>query len=118
MRMNDAFPSKFLKAADLNGVAVKVVISSVTFEDIGDDAEKPVMRFEGKAKGLVLNITNAKMVEAYHGEEMDNWAGKQIELYPTKTSFRGEVVDCLRIRVEAPPPPAAAEEGDEGEVPF
>ena len=115
MRMNDAFPSKFLKAADLQGQAVKVVIESISFEDIGDDAEKPVMRFRDKAKGLVLNITNAKMIESAYGEEMDNWAGKAIELYPTKTNFRGEIVDCLRVRLEAPPPAAV---DPEEEVPF
>ena len=113
MRVSDAFPSKYLRAADLQGQAVKVLIDNVHYEDIGDDHDKPVMMFQGKKKGLVLNKTNALTVEVQFGDEMDDWVGKEIEIYPTTTSFQGKIVDCLRIRIPVPP----AAEGEE-EAPF
>ena len=47
MKISSAFPSKYLKAADLQGKQVTVVMSHVTMETIGDD-ERPVLYFKGK----------------------------------------------------------------------
>ena len=58
--VSDAFPSNYLKAADLNNRTVKVAIDKVTFEEIGQEKDKkPVMYFADVKKGLVLNKTNA-----------------------------------------------------------
>ena len=109
MNINDAFPSNYIKANDLRGQAVLVQISDVVYEDIGSD-RKPVMYFAGKDKGLVLNKTNSLMVASKHGPETDGWIGAQVELYPDKTQFQGQMVDCLRVRIPIPPaaPPAPA----------
>ena len=61
MDINSAFPSNYLKAADLRGGRVTVAIDSVVIENIGDE-DKPIVYFQGKEKGLVLNKTNANMV--------------------------------------------------------
>ena len=42
MKMSEEFPSKFLKAADLQGREVRVLMSNVEREKIGDDT-KPVL---------------------------------------------------------------------------
>jgi hypothetical protein len=100
--MNDAFPSKYLKESDLKGREVTVTIRSVEMEDVGTDSspeEKPVLHFNGKEKGLVLNRTNAGAIAAEYGDEMDDWAGKKVIIYPTTTPFKGKTVPCLRIRV-------------------
>jgi hypothetical protein len=114
-------PTEVLSLDDYEGTTAECeklgdewAVDEVRMEDIGDDKEKPVMYFKGKKKGLVLNVTNARMIESYFGEEMDDWTGKEIEIYPDKTSFQGRIVDCLRVRVKAPLP---AEDGGE-EVPF
>ncbi len=121
MRINDAFPSRFLKAADLNGRKVLLRMSHVEMEDVagtGPDSTKPVLYFKGKKKGLVLNVTNANTIEEAYGRDTDKWEDRQIELYPTETEFQGKVVPCLRIRIPSslpleagvgPSPPGGAE---------
>src|SRR5690606_38448807 len=73
MKLSDAFPSTFLKAADLNGQRAVVIVSHVKFEDIGGD-HKPLVYFKGKDKGLVLNKTNGNMIAEISGDDdTDNW---------------------------------------------
>ncbi len=98
MRKSDAFPTKFVATADLQGRPITLMIERITSEEIGDHDRKPVIYFGGMAKGLALNLTNWNSVEILYGGETDGWIGKQIELYPAKTDYKGEVVDCIRVR--------------------
>ena len=109
MNINSAFPSKYIKASDLNGSSVKVTIREVRMEDLGDES-KPVAYFENKSKGLVLNITNSRLIAERLGGETDDWIGKDIEIYADKVPFQGRIVDAVRVR---PPLPPAAEVEDE-----
>jgi len=110
MNINDQFPSKYLRASDLQGHDAAVTIASVTTEDVGGSDNptdvKPVIYFSGKNKGLILNKTNANTISKLHGPETDAWLGKAITVYPTETEFRGEMVTCLRVRLNAPSLPA------------
>lgn len=118
MNVNDAFPSKYIKADDLKDKAIKVCIDSYEIETVGqgeDAEEKPVLYFRDKKKGLVLNITNARMIADRFGGEMDNWTGKEIELYGDRVPFGGKIVDAIRVRHVIPP---AAEHGTPDENPF
>jgi hypothetical protein len=110
VKLNDAFPGKHLKAADILGRRVNATIDSVSLEDIGDDANKLVVHFKGKDKSLVCNVTNARVIEEIAGtDETDDWAGVQIVLYTAKVDFQGRRVDA--IRVDHPPKaPAPARE--------
>jgi hypothetical protein len=74
----------------------------------GDGETKPVLYFVGKKKGLVLNKTNATKLSAAYGDETDEWAGKDVILYPDQATFQGRVVDCIRVRV----PAKVAEDGE------
>lgn len=113
MKTGEAFPSNYLKAADLNGRAVKVTIDSVTVEKIGDD-RKPVLHFVGKDKGLVLNKTNSNRIEEATGtDEMDDWGGWTVTLYACKVDYQGKRVDAIRVddrpgTVQGPRQPARA----------
>lgn len=98
MNINEAFPSKYLKSADLQGHVLKVKIASVGYEQIGDDT-KIVMYFQDKKKGMVLNKTNARTIADQYGDEMDNWIGGDIELFAMKVDMQGRMVDGLRVRV-------------------
>ena len=114
MDMRQAFPSKWLKASDLpeDGRPVVVTMSHVVMEKIGDE-DKPVLYFNGKKKGLGLNITNCRSIEKLFGFKTEAWKGQKIELYKTTTEYRGDTVDCVRVRAHAnaaPPPPAAEPE--------
>lgn len=102
MKMSNSFPSKFLRADDLQGKEVRVTLDRCVYEDVSGDGEnKPVLYFQGKKKGLVLNKTNATKLSAAYGDESDDWDGKEAVLYPDSTQFQGRMVDCIRIRVPA-----------------
>jgi hypothetical protein len=100
MNINSAFPSKYLKASDLGGRTVTVTVKDVKMEQVGQSRDiKPVVYFEGKEKGLVLNKTNSNKIANIAGSgETDDWTGTQIQIYPTETEFSGETVDCIRVR--------------------
>lgn len=109
MNINQAFPSKYLKASDLEGNAVTVKISDVKVEAVGRDQDtKPVVYFDGKKKGLVLNKTNSnKIAQIAQSHETDEWAGVTIVIYPTEVEFSGESVEAIRVKA----PKAAAATG-------
>ena len=111
MDINQAFPSKYLKASDLRGQAVDVTIGGVKLEKVGDD-DKPCLYFNGKEKGVVLNKINSSTIAVLYGDETDGWTDKPITLYPDKTNYEGKIVDCIRMRG----PIVQAEDGEE--VPF
>ena len=71
MQIDQAFPSRCLRAADLGGTVVPVVIDRLEQEFVGRDKElKPILYFRGKAKGLVVNETNARRIaELLRGAE-------------------------------------------------
>jgi hypothetical protein len=123
MNISGAFPSNYLKAADLQGRRVTVTIAGVKMEDIGGD-HKPVVKFQGKDRGMVLNKTNANMIAEIAGtEETDEWTGVAVVLYPTKVDFQGKRVDAIRIdyATNGKPKPAAKpvdEDFDADSVPF
>jgi hypothetical protein len=102
MKMTAAFPSKYLKCTDLQGRAVGVVIDKVRMEDVGDGESKPVLTFQGRSKGVVLNKTNASVISSVYGDDSEDWCGKPLELYPDKVSFQGRIVDAIRVRIPAP----------------
>lgn len=127
MKVSDAFPSKWIAAADLNNQNVRVTISRVEIEKIGDDT-KPVLYFQGKQKGLVANKTNSKAIAAVYGDEMDDWIGCELILFPIMTDYQGKPVEAVRVRAPQPkdnprqqqqrqPVPAGRDEMD-SDIPF
>lgn len=102
MRKDQIFPSKYIKEPDLRGKEVTVVIESVervTFQG------KPglVVNFEGKEKALVVNQTIFDQIEASTGEyDTDRWPGHSITLYPTETTYQGEMKPVVRVRSKPP----------------
>ena len=98
----DSIPSKWLKASDLDGKPRLVTIKRFSVEEIGE-APKPVVWFKEEEKGLGLNITNGKKIETICGSaDPEKWKGKVIVVFPTETEFKGETVDCIRVRAPKP----------------
>ena len=139
--INDAFPSKYLKASDLKGREVVVTMDTLKFEPVGQNKEmKAVLYFQGKDKGLVMNKTNANKITEIVGSALtEDWRGHRVKLYPTETSFQGDMVDCIRVRPAngsafrmtkpvpppAPPPPEPDDDShefggpvDDSDIPF
>ena len=104
MRISNAFPSKYLMASDLpDGRDVRVVIDDVRMELMEQqNEEKPVCYFQGKDRGLVLNVTNANTISAVLGDDTEVWIGHTVMLFATTTSFAGRTVPCIRVRVPRP----------------
>ncbi len=108
MNINDAHPSKYLKAADLtNGdvvLTMKSGVDPVVMAVIGEpnSGPKPVLSFDGTDKQFVLNITNGNTITQQHGAETAAWSGKKITIFPTQTDYQGQAVACIRVRIAAP----------------
>ena len=81
--------SKYLKADQLKGKEARVTIESVhieTFEQTGKpDQEKPVLKFAGKDKLLVLNVTNVQTLVDNYGSMDVDWIGKEVRLFTVQT---------------------------------
>lgn len=101
-------PGKWICAADLAGKDVVVEIEKVEGGEVEDaqnqrKSRKPICHFVGKKKPLALNVTNCKTIANLFGSnDVDDWVGKKITLYPTTTQNRGETVECVRVRPMAP----------------
>jgi hypothetical protein len=100
--LSDAFPSKYLKAADLTEPVVATV-KVAELERIkgfdGKETSKVVLYFAKKLKPLPLNRTNFESVMDICGSaESDDFPGAKIELYATTTQMNGKIMDCVRIR--------------------
>ena len=102
MNINEIYPSaKSLKAEDLKGHTVSVKIAGTEVKKF-DNGNKIVLKFDGKEKTLVVNKTNAKIIASAYGGDTDQWIGKSIDIYPDKTMFGTDLVDCIRVRIPAP----------------
>ena len=118
MKTTDLFPSKYVKASDLEDGPKTVVMRELVVEEIGQgkSAEpKGVLYFSDFDKGMVLNVTNCRTIEDGYGTETDAWPGKPIELFSMKVDFKGDRVDAVRVRI--PKPPSADELIDPQEPP-
>jgi len=118
MKVSALFPSKFVKAADLNGKTPTLTIKEVKTERLGhgNDAEnKPVLYFKNATKGLVLNRTNAVAIANLYGDEMDDWGGERITLYATTIRAFGKLQDVIRIKEEIPAQPKPVTQSTEPE---
>lgn len=107
MNINEAFPSNYLKAADLQSRQVLVKMDRAEYEMIGDD-KKLILFFEGKEKGMVLNKTNANNIASLYGPDTDDWRGQEIVLFEAMVDFQGKTVPAIRVRAPQKRPPQRA----------
>lgn len=98
MKISEEFPSKYLKAADLGGREVKVIMSNVEKEKLGDD-NKLVLYFKGKEKGVVLNKTNSGTISDAYGDDTEDWYDQELILFSVMVDFQGKVGPAIRCRV-------------------
>lgn len=102
--LDDAFPSKYLKAADLVEPTL-FTIKDVIMTKLQDGKVKPVVSFSASSnkdlrqKELVLNVTNAKKIASLtNSKDFDDWTNTDVVLFSTVVPFAGEDVDAIRIR--------------------
>ncbi len=105
MRVSEVFDG-FLEAEDLEeGQDIPVTIQAVRQpgkDDKGLDGrviDKPIIQLKGAKKEWVLNKTNARHIRRLYGNEMDEWAGKQITIFRTTCNAFGDPnTPCIRVR--------------------
>lgn len=113
MKLDQVFPSKYLKASDLQGRDITVRIARIGLEEL-DDGKKLVLYFDGAQKGLICNRTNADRIAHYHGNDTDGWLGKEIVLFMGLVNFQGKTTEAIRVKgLPAAPQSAAAQSGVE-----
>lgn len=96
INMNDAFPSKWLKAADVEDDRI-VTMRNVTMEEVADGERKPVLWLEEFDKGVVLNKTNGTNISQLYGPDSDGWIGRQMTLSTAWVDFNGKSTLSLRL---------------------
>ena len=96
MDILSSFPEKYLKSESLQGKKLKLAISHVTMETIGTDS-KPVLYFDGKEKGLVLNKTKSSTLASAFGRETDGWRGKEVVISPSTAMMEGKPVPSINL---------------------
>jgi arabinogalactan endo-1,4-beta-galactosidase len=115
-KINEAFPSKYLKAADLEDRQHLMVMERAEFEMLGDE-RKLILYFQNQKKGLVLNKTNANTIAAKYGDDTEDWLGKEIVLFEAMVDFQGKTGPAIRVRApKAKAAPVKQEMSDE--IPF
>ena len=133
--INNLFPSKWIKAADLPAGGITLNIANLVMEDVDESKPPmPVIHFHGHDKGLVLNKTNGQMLAHIFGNpDTDAWVGKPVMLVSEPVQFQGRIVDAVRVKPasaqaaavppvqQAPPAPQAAAPTDapfDDSIPF
>lgn len=102
------FDSAYVGNWDLQGCDVVVIIARIVPGELAKAGtskkdKAPIMFFEGREKGMVLNKTNMKIIGGIVGSfKVKDWIGHAITLYPTTCQFGPNVVDCIRVRPVAP----------------
>lgn len=96
-----------------DGGDIDLTIKKVTGGELtangGRKSKKPIVHFqEDGVKPLICNKTNGKAIANLYGTIVEDWAGKRITLFVSKTNSpdgSGEV-PCIRVRPKAPEGPA------------
>ncbi len=116
--VDELFPSKYLKAANLGGKTVRLQVAFLEpGVKLGADTVN-VLHFGGTEQMLVLNKTNYnRIVMALYpvlgdkAKNSDNWTGQAIDLYEEMVEFQGALKPAIRVRVPGQTAPQQPPQG-------
>lgn len=92
------------KTVTIKNVERKLVIGAE-----GKKEECTVVSFAESEKPMILNVTNAKMIEKHAGTPyIERWGGTQIILVVERVKAFGDVVDAVRVSKKKPTKKAPA----------
>lgn len=120
MLVSNMIQSKFLKRDDFT-VPRAFTIKGVSLEKVGGEDQRWVVWFHEEPKGLVLNVTKIRQLEAAYGKDSDDWTGKRVRLSDDPTvMYAGKAVGGIKLetqkatpKVEQPDP-----DFDDDQIPF
>lgn len=125
MKTSDMIQSKFLKKEDFPTPTI-LSIKGCSLEEVGRGDTRWVLYFNERTKGIVLNVTKIKQLEASYGGETDDWVGRKVQVMHDPTVMMGtQVVGGIKFvmprgspaPVVAPTPPPAVDEFEDS-IPF
>jgi hypothetical protein len=125
MKTSQMIQSKFLKKEDFPQPEV-LTIKDVSLEEVGRGDTRWVLFFKEKAKGIVLNVTKIKQLEAAYGDDSDMWNGRKVKVMHDPTVMMGTqqvggikfVMPSNAGTVPPPPPPPQSNDGFDDNIPF
>lgn len=103
-----AFNPDYLGAYSLDpGQELILTIKNLKTEKVknadGREDECLVCHFSEPVKPMILNVTNCKIIHRlYSTPYVEEWVGKQIQVYVAKVKAFGDTVDALRVRPFVP----------------
>jgi CRISPR/Cas system CSM-associated protein Csm3 (group 7 of RAMP superfamily) len=84
-------------------LTIKEIKDEMVTGDKGAKEECVICYFAENQKPMILNRTNCKAIEkAYQTPFVEEWKGKQIQIYVAKVPAFGDMVDALRVRSKKP----------------
>lgn len=84
-------------------VKIKKVSNVEVFNPSDNAKEECVVAELYNEKPLILNSTNLKSIEKALGSPyIEDWVGKEIQLYTKKVKAFGDIVDAIRVRETKP----------------
>ena len=93
--------SNYIRKQELMDQPMILTIADVTLEDSRQRKQQGVLWFMETHKGLGLNNTKVKVLEAAYGPDTEAWEGKRVRLVYDPTVKMGDVVTG-GIRLETP----------------
>jgi hypothetical protein len=99
MKVSEMFPSSYLRAVDIPPRGITLVIEDLTQEEANSDGakvKKHALRFRDENRLLILNKSNAQILEAAFGDS-DNWPGRTITLSKVPVIYMGSPTDGIRV---------------------
>lgn len=121
--VSDMIQSKYLKKDDFPKPQV-LTIRDCSLEEVGDGESRWVLWLKENSKGLVLNVTKIRELEASYGKNTDDWLGKKVRLsHDPSVSYAGKRVGGIKLETSKEPghskdaEPPTHEEFDDN-VPF
>ena len=110
------YPSEYVKAADLKGRDVTIIIADITKEMLvmvgGKKDLKAVIHMRARnrdgspgkvlGKRWVVGKTVLRQIgAATKSTDMGEWIGKEVTMFPTTCRGKeGKAVECIRVRVD------------------
>lgn len=98
---SEMYPGRFLKSDMFKGKKVTLTISAISGDELIGENNKSkqewLVKFTESKLEFVLNKTNAFCLYRMFGGDPHSWIGHKITMFPTKTKFGRDDVDCIRI---------------------
>jgi hypothetical protein len=97
MDVSSFLSGNYLTHLDLPQPIQTWTISHADQRLVGTDQKICIAFAEYPAKALSLNKTNLRRIAELYGLDASAWAGQQLQVYRSTTTYSGKVMQCVRV---------------------